>query len=137
MCIRDRAADARASTPTAAARLVVPDERELRADLERRRTALGRDARRIVERARQNLAADAARLTRAPGLLVERKRAALEGLAGSLRALSPKATLSRGYAIVRTDNGIVRSASSVTAGTRVEVEVAEGAFGARVEDIQQ
>jgi exodeoxyribonuclease VII large subunit len=130
----DLAADARASTPTAAARLVVPDERELRADLERRRTALGRDARRIVERARQSLAADGARLTRAPGLLVERKRAALEGLAGSLRALSPKATLSRGYAIVRTDNGIVRSASSVTAGTRVEVEVAEGAFGARVED---
>jgi exodeoxyribonuclease VII large subunit len=130
------AADARASTPTAAARLVVPDERELRADLERVRTALGRDARRIVERARQTLAADATRLTRAPGLLVERKRAALEGLAGRLRALSPKATLSRGYAIVRTEEGIVRSAQSVAAGTHVEVEVAEGAFGARVEDTQ-
>jgi len=67
---------------------------------------------------------------------VERKRAALEGLAGSLRALSPKATLSRGYAIVRTDEGIVRSAGSVAVGARVEVEVAEGAFGARVEDIR-
>ena len=44
----DLAADARASTPTAAARLVVPDERELRADLDRLRTALGRDTRRIA-----------------------------------------------------------------------------------------
>jgi exodeoxyribonuclease VII large subunit len=48
--------------------------------------------------------------------------------------LSPKATLSRGYAIVRTDEGIVRSARSVSAGARVEVELAEGAFGARVEE---
>lgn len=130
----DLAADARASTPTAAARLVVPDERELRADLDRRRTALARDARRVLERARQTLVADGARLTRAPGLLVERKRAGLEGLAGGLRALSPRATLSRGYAIVRTEGGIVRSAKTVATGSHVEVELAEGGFGARVED---
>ncbi|MGH3023426.1 MAG: exodeoxyribonuclease VII large subunit, partial [Gaiellaceae bacterium] len=50
----DLAADARASTPTAAARLVVPDERELRAGLERQRAALARDTRRTLERARQS-----------------------------------------------------------------------------------
>jgi exonuclease VII large subunit len=45
--------------------------------------------------------------------------------------------LSRGYAIVRTDEGIVRTARSVTTGERVDVEVAEGAFGARVEDTRE
>ncbi len=133
----DLAADARASTPTAAARLVVPDERQLRTDLDRLRAALGRDARRILERGRQSLAADAQRLTRGPVLFLERKRARLDGLAGRLQALSPRATLERGYAIVRTEAGIVRSAEGVTVGSRVDVELARGALGARVEDIRE
>ena len=130
----DLAADARASTPTAAARLVVPDERELRAGLERHRAALARDARRALERARHSLTTDRLRLSRAPTLLVERKRTALDGLAGRLRALSPRATLARGYAIVRSQDGIVREAAALAPGEQVDVELAEGGFGARVEE---
>jgi exodeoxyribonuclease VII large subunit len=130
----DLAADVRASTPTAAARLVVPDEQRLRAELDRLRSALGRDTRRILERGRQALAADRQRLVRAPALLLERKRGGLDALAGRLRALSPRATLERGYAIVRTDAGIVRRAAAVTPGTRVDVELAEGGLAARVEE---
>src|SRR5438477_8434755 len=74
----DLAADARASTPTAAARLVVPDERELRERFDSLREALGREARRTVEEARRHLDEDGRRLTRAPALLLERKRGALE-----------------------------------------------------------
>jgi exodeoxyribonuclease VII large subunit len=133
----DLAADARASTPTGAARLVVPDERQLRADLDRLRAALGRDTRRILERGRQTLATDAERLTRAPAVLLERKRARVETLAGRLRALSPKATLERGYAIVRTEAGIVRSASAAGPGTRIDVELAEGGLAARVEEARE
>jgi exodeoxyribonuclease VII large subunit len=133
----DLAADVRASTPTAAARLVVPDERQLRSDLDRLRSALARDTRRILERGRQSLAADRQRLIRAPSLLLERKRTRLDGLAGRLRTLSPRATLERGYAIVRTEDGIVRTHRAVAPGSRVEVELAEGAFGARVEETRE
>jgi exodeoxyribonuclease VII large subunit len=133
----DLAADARASTPTAAARIVVPDERRLREELDRMRTALGRDTRRIVERGRHALAADSLRLVRAPALLLERKRSRLDSFAGRLRALSPRATLERGYAIVRTEAGIVRSASAVAPGARLDVELAEGSLGARVEETQE
>jgi exodeoxyribonuclease VII large subunit len=137
MPLCDLAADARASTPTAAARLVVPDERQLRTDLDRLRVALDRDTRRVLERGRQSMAADAQRLTRAPALLLERKRARLDTLAGRLRALSPRATLERGYAIVRTEAGIVRSADGLKVGSRVDVELAQGALGARVEEIRE
>jgi exodeoxyribonuclease VII large subunit len=133
----DLAADARASTPTAAARIVVPDERRLREELDRMRMALGRDTRRIVERGRHALAADSLRLVRAPALLLERKRARLDSFAGRLRALSPRATLERGYAIVRTEAGIVRSASAVAPQARIDVELAEGSLGARVEETQE
>jgi len=129
----DHAADVRASTPTGAARLVVPDERELRERLDAARAALARGAGAALERARSSLARDRERLDRSPALLVERKRASLEAIAGQLQALSPRKTLARGYAIVRTDNGIVRSAGDLEAGGRVEVELAEGGFGARVE----
>ena len=133
----DHAADIRASTPTAAARLVVPDERELRERLDTARAALARGGGAALERARRALATDRDRLNRAPALLVERKRAGLEGLAGRLQALSPQRTLARGYAIVRTDNGIVRSATELATGKRVEVELGEGGFGARVEETRQ
>jgi exodeoxyribonuclease VII large subunit len=129
----DLAADARASTPTAAARLVVPDAHELLQRLDRARGALARGARGVVERRRQRLEQAHERLRRAPALAVERKRARLEHSAGRLRALSPRATLQRGYAIVRSGDEIVRSTAGVAEGETIDVEVADGRFGARVE----
>ena len=129
----DLAADARASTPTAAARLVVPDATELLSRLDRSRSSLARGARGVLERRRQRLVTEHDRLRRAPALAVERKRARLEHAAGRLRALSPRATLQRGYAIVRAQDEVVRSPESVSAGDPIDVEVAEGRFGARVE----
>jgi exodeoxyribonuclease VII large subunit len=129
----DLAADARASTPTAAARLVVPDANELLSRLERTRSGLARGARGVLEGRRQRLVHAHERLRRAPALAVERKRARLEHAAGRLRALSPHATLQRGYAIVRANDEIVRSSESVSAGEAIDVEVADGHFGARVE----
>ena len=129
----DLAADVRASTPSVAGKLVVPDLGELIARLERSRDGLRRGARRTLERRRERLETANDRLRRAPLLAVERKRARVEHAAGRLRALSPRATLDRGYAIVRKDGRLVRKAASVAAGDAIAVEVADGAFGARVE----
>jgi exodeoxyribonuclease VII large subunit len=132
--LSDLVADARASTPTAAARLVVPDAAELLARLDRSRATLARGAAGTLVRERRRLDLTRDQLRRAPLLMLERKRAAVEHAAGRLRALSPKATLERGYAIVRTDAGIVRSSSEVARGARVDVELGAGGFGATVED---
>ena len=112
----DLAADRRASTPTAAGRLVVPDLEELIAGLARSRDALARGTRRTLELHRQRLGQSHERLRRAPALLVERRRAALERQGDRLRALSPRATLERGYAIVRREGELVRSAVDRHAG---------------------
>jgi exodeoxyribonuclease VII large subunit len=132
--LSDLVADARASTPTAAARLVVPDLSDLTARLERSRAALSTGARRALDRERRRLDLSRDHLRRAPLLLLERRRASLEHSAGRLRALSPRATLDRGYAIVRTSGRIVRSSSEVSSGTHVDVELGAGGFGAKVED---
>jgi exodeoxyribonuclease VII large subunit len=154
----DLAADVRASTPTAAGKLVVPDFEALRVELDRARgslersvrraiererdgiqrtrSALERGARRALERDRQRVTALSERLRRGPALLVERRRAALEQTAGRFAALSPRATLARGYAIVRARDTVLRRAADVGVGERVEVELAEGALGATVEDVR-
>jgi exodeoxyribonuclease VII large subunit len=129
----DLAADVRASTPTAAARLVVPDLAELRERLERTRGNLHRGARRAVDRHAQRLAATRDRLSRAPVLALERKRARLDTLNARLGALSPVATLERGYAIVRRDETVVRSPAQVASGDALSVRVAEGTFGVTAE----
>jgi exodeoxyribonuclease VII large subunit len=129
----DLAADVRASTPTAAGRLVVPDAIELAERLARARGGLERGARRTVERERERTRLLHERLRRAPALALERKRASLEHAAGRLRALSPRSTLERGYAIVRAGETIVRSPGQVESGGRIDVEVAEGGFAATVE----
>ncbi len=132
--LSDLVADARASTPTAAARLVVPDLTELTARLDRSRAALSRGARSALDREQRRLDGTRDHLRRAPMLMLERRRAAVEHAAGRLRALSPRATLERGYAIVRSEGEIVRSSEQVGSGTKVDVELGSGSFGARVEE---
>jgi exodeoxyribonuclease VII large subunit len=129
----DLAADVRASTPTAAARLVVPDIAELRARLTRSHEGLHRGAHRVAERQAQRLAALHERLRRAPLLALERRRARLDTVHARLGALSPEATLERGYAIVRRGDEVVRAVDQVASGDDVSVRVADGTFGARVE----
>ena len=154
----DLAADVRASTPTAAGKLVVPELTELCGRLDRAREGLARSVRRSLERDRQRLARSAERLRTgprraveregvrlertherlrfAPALAVERKRAALENTAAKLVALSPLQTLRRGYAIVRTERGdVIASTEDVSSGAHVDVTVADGGFGARVEEV--
>ena len=133
----DLAADVRAPTPTAAARLVVPDLDELRAGIGRARQRLGAGAARIRERDHARLVRSRERLAAAPALLLERRRTTLDRSAARLQALSPHATLARGYAIVRGGGGVLRDAGAVAAGDVVEVTLARGGFGARVEEVRR
>lgn len=153
----DEVADARASTPTDAARQVVPD---LAAEI-----AMVRQARQRLDNAlRQRLhAADAAlaALRHSPALhhpeyVVERQvelvaqarvqgrrilaerltRAddSVESLRHRLHALSPAATLERGYAIVHNAAGeIAMGPDDIAVGSAFDVRLAEGRiFGQRV-----
>jgi exodeoxyribonuclease VII large subunit len=129
----DLAADVRASTPTHAARLVVPDLAELRRRLDHARDALHRGADRSAERHAQRLESARERLGRAPLLAVERRRARLDTLHARLGALSPLATLERGYAVVHRGGELVRSPAQLAAGDAIDVRVAEGTFGATVD----
>lgn len=150
----DDVADVRASTPTDAAKRVVPDVSEQRAVVAQLRARLtGRLTQRVLHdiaqleqlRSRPVLRAPHTMLTsRAQDVwmlstrgrdVVDRRLQAEDRrtreLRASLRALSPEATLARGYAIAQVQGGgIVRDATQAPEGARVVVTVADGAFGA-------
>ena len=131
----DLAADVRASTPTAAARLVVPDLGELHERLERARQR-SRPRRPAFARA-EGQRASAKRTSgcaRAPALLVERRRAALEQT-----GRAPAGALAEGDAEprlrdrARQGGDRPRPPAAAKTGERIDVEVSDGRFGARVE----
>ena len=151
----DFAADLRAPTPSAAAELATPDGTQLPTILgrfrERATTALlGRavERRRFLDseaRALARLSPDiGAARQQAADLLdrggrtlddrLERRRMTLASAADAIRALSPFATLERGYAVARTADGrILRDPTAVAAGDALHVTVARGTVETRVE----
>ena len=127
----DLVADLRASTPTDAAKRIVPDLEEqarlLDAAVDRIRAGLRR---RIVQDAERMLAArDRGR--RALRQRVTAGSADLAHLRARLHALSPAATLDRGYALVQAADGtLVRDAAEVAEGAPLRIRVAHGEFPA-------
>ncbi|WP_371177168.1 exodeoxyribonuclease VII large subunit [Buchananella felis] len=152
----DLVADVRASTPTDAARRVVPSLSELTVELDAltsslhaafsarltrereglleltSRPVLASPAQ-LVERQREGLDSALARLRGAANRAVLEARADLSALSASLHALSPAATMERGYALLALSNGtLVRSQADVPAGTLVEGFLADGRFVAKI-----
>jgi exodeoxyribonuclease VII large subunit len=99
--IADLVADHRAATPSAAAEAAVPVRDDLLAALEAERETLTALMHEQLRSARRALADTASDLQRAASLDTERRRARISGIAGTLHALSPLATLARGFAVAR------------------------------------
>ena len=157
--VADHVADLRAPTPSAAAELLSPDQREERQRIQALRSALARALGRRADAGREALERLQTRLDRGapdfPALrlllddllrraadagagAVTLRLAALSGLHGRLTALSPGATLARGYAIVQDEGGhTVRRAASLRVGERVRLRFSDGAAGAEVIDSER
>jgi exodeoxyribonuclease VII large subunit len=153
--LADFAADLRAPTPSAAAEQAVPDLAQFPAILDRLRdrasaamisgladrgSFLGQEGRALARllpdtaAARQRAAELVDRGHRALSARTARETTVLQGLADSLRALSPTATLERGYAVARLADGtIVRDPAQARRGEPLEVVVARGTIDTRVE----
>ncbi len=154
--IFDEVADLRASTPTDAAKRIVPDVAEETMNLLRVRAELDAAVNRIIDREQEMLTAVRSRpvlaepqtmvAAREDELVMIRRRSlqaatglVLHGekeisyLRSQARSLSPLRTLERGYAVVQDDDGhAIRDAIEVSVGSTVHVRVARGRFDAEV-----
>ncbi|MFF1379604.1 exodeoxyribonuclease VII large subunit [Streptomyces sp. NPDC058308] len=157
----DHVADLRASTPTDAAKKVVPDvgeeyervqwlrdraRRSVDAFLDREvrglAHALARPSmehpHRMVEEREEQVAALVGRSRRMLGHLLDRAGSELTHTHARVVALSPAATLQRGYAVLQKPDGtVVRAPGEVAVDEELRARVAEGAFTVRAVDTAQ
>lgn len=130
----DFVADLRASTPTDAAKRIVPSLAEQQAMVTGLRARSGRVLRHLLESEQQRLNHRRARSTTLVRTRLDSAAQDVAHLRARVRALSPAATLDRGYAIVLGDDGsIVRDSATVPVGARIEVRLARGRLTARRE----
>lgn len=107
----DLVADLRAPTPSAAAELAVRSYEDAAAELRRSARRLSGAVEARFAAARDQLVSSGRALADRGGRMVERRRVRVRQAAGRLDALSPLATLARGYAVARTRDG--RAAPSI------------------------
>jgi exodeoxyribonuclease VII large subunit len=155
--IADFAADVRAATPTAAAELAVPDQREIQAFLLSARQRMAAALQRNLEQDRRYLErlASAAALARPLDRLEQQKqsldnvqtrlesriyfllqkfRASLDAINAQLAALNPNQVLERGYALCLDRTGqVVRDAAVLAPGECLEILLQRGRVEAVVE----
>lgn len=105
------------------------------AELERRLLAAHPGPR--IARGRQDHAKLLARSEAAIRRVLDRRRAELGQLGAQLHALSPLAVLDRGYAMVKKGDEMVRDASTVAAGDRLDIKVAHGSLIVTVDEVER
>jgi exodeoxyribonuclease VII large subunit len=136
--ICDLVADVRAATPSAAAETVVRDDAELAAELKGIGRRLSRGLVKRVDAAKADLQWHASALRSRLTRVAERRRARAAELGGRLHALSPLATLSRGYAVARAIDGeALTSAKAFHAEMPFKLLLRDGTIGARVTDASE
>lgn len=152
----DLVADYRASTPTDAAKKVVPDiqeeilmisklrdrmlktllatlELEMNQIAQLRSRPVMKDPSVIVSVRSDELKSLRDRSLRGFAALLDIERKEMKGIRDQLRSLSPQSTLDRGYAVVRTSTGeVLRDAKKVKLGTALHIRVAKGETTATV-----
>ena len=130
--ICDLVADLRAATPSAAAEAAVPLRADVLAAIAGLRRALGDAVGEQIEGARDRALALRERAADAMARSIERHRARTAALGGRLDALSPVATLSRGFAVALGPDGRLRGrAAQFTPGDSFELVLRDGRVAAR------
>ena len=152
----DLVADYRASTPTDAAKRVVPDIEEEIADINKIRDRMYRrlvstidyelnqiaqlrnrpvmkDPSVMVKVRVEELSALRDRSHRGFKALLDIEKKEIKGVIAHLRSLSPQSTMDRGYSVVQSDDGkIVRDATKLKAGAVLRIRAAKGEARASV-----
>jgi len=152
----DLVADFRASTPTDAAKRVVPDINEEIDLIEKLRDRASRFMRNMIELESSKIANLAARpVLRDPAVMITSRleivtslrdrsirsfqgrlaiaQEELQQVTARVRALSPQATLDRGYAVVQlADGGIARDSAALKDGEKLRIRLAQGETSAMV-----
>ncbi|MDB5182262.1 MAG: Exodeoxyribonuclease 7 large subunit [Candidatus Saccharibacteria bacterium] len=131
--LAELAADLRASTPSNAAELLVPDRSQLLRELSAARGEMGRLLSASVQAGKKDLAVQSDILKQSVIQLINHKHEALEHASKLLELLNPRNILKRGYAVVRQGKTVIRKSSQLKPGQSLDILLSDGNIKAEVQ----
>lgn len=131
--LAELAADARASTPSNAAELIVPDKKDLVVQLNNKAEWLRTGLLSQLESSKNWLSSRSDHLSDCIKYELDSRRQSLESQSKLLQVLSPQAALERGYAVVRSSGKVVKRTAEVKVGNKLTIQLSDGTIAAKVE----
>lgn len=133
--LAELAADQRASTPSNAAELLVPDRRALLAGLQSYRERLAHAADSVLQGAHRDLRAQRHYMFEVTERSVAQARQQLRSHTQVLQAFDPQAALHRGYALARKGGELIRSGRQVQPTDTIHLQLSDARVTTEVKDI--
>ncbi|MGV3740282.1 MAG: exodeoxyribonuclease VII large subunit [Gammaproteobacteria bacterium] len=151
--IADLVADLRAPTPTAAAEIVTPLQEDLLSWIAALEARMLQALRRMLQQQILRYHYQQKRLISPKHMIatywqtldhreyqlrqfithmLQTKRQSLQNLSGRLQAMSPLATLERGYAVVTSEQKLIRSVQQIAIGEKINIRLADGQLDCKV-----
>lgn len=120
--LAEKAADLRASTPSNAAELLVPDKKDEKKQLDQKHSELYESIKRVIGQQAEFLSVKAEQLNVELADIFQSQQTDLLAKKRLISSINPQNILKRGYAIVRRDNQVIRSAKTVKPKDKVSIE---------------
>jgi exodeoxyribonuclease VII large subunit len=134
--LSELAADVRASTPSNAAELLVPDRVAERAQMLAVRQTLNSKAKGFVDLALSDIKFIKQQLRDAPLRLLDDMKRESQQIKALLSAYNPRTILERGYVLARKSNQLLTSVNQVAVSDALQIELSDGALDVTVTDVR-
>lgn len=131
--LAELAADLRASTPSNAAELLVPDKKDILSSVASNIEELFEQAISLIESDSSQVRETTKELHQLAESSVDKYQEKLSEIIKSIDAMSPDKVLRQGYAIVKSGRNFISQASDLNTGDRVEINFNDGSVKAKVE----
>jgi exodeoxyribonuclease VII large subunit len=133
--LAELAADQRASTPSNAAELLVPDRKAVLREVHAQKERLPKMVQDVIERSRQQLCTYREQLDIISARRIQEARQAVLLRSQLLAAFSPQAALERGYALVRKDERLIRTGTELNAGDTINIQMLDATVVAEARQV--
>ncbi|HEY4963987.1 MAG TPA: exodeoxyribonuclease VII large subunit [Candidatus Saccharimonadales bacterium] len=136
ICLAELASDRRASTPSNAAELLVPDQKSILESLKFSKNLLSKLTIEATNNSLENLASKKNILANLVGGIIEDRFKLLQNRRELLDAYNPQGVLNRGFSIIKKSGKLIRSTSGLSAGDILDIRLSDGEVTSQVKGVK-
>ena len=134
--LAELAADMRASTPSNAVVMLLPDKTYILASLVEARQGITLNFKKVISLKREELGSSKLQINDLLSEGISSARQCLKNYTQLFLALSPQAAMQRGYSLVLKDNHLVKSIAKLSIGDSLEIRLSDGTIKSSITEVK-